>query len=636
MLDKPFTVASYLAIGLLIALAPIVAQYRSAPATRLARDGVGISHGMRCWAWITGCGCGLIVATVLPWWRAISSGASLREIFAYCIITTASLFALSREMNANENRRVSVRSKWVIGALAGSVAVAMSFGTGIISMPPFIFVAWQHWGAYIGPAELVLSGARILYDFPAQYGFGPTLLIAAACGSNCWISMYFIAGGTALAFALLGFFIASNVTIRNLATFCMIIGAIAASFLLWVAYPPLVSSAVVMPSGAGLRFLPVLALVAMLTWSEGESRLQPHWTKLGFCFFALGALWSPESFFMSSFVWGPYYCIRRMAGKPRKQLTQVLLKSISALLLAAIGMLVVFVAIYRLHFDVYPTLSAYLAYILFPPGPLPINPGGPIWFYLAALVLGAWLSRQLFHVGGNSRAFRRSLLLLMLSYVSLSFALGRSHDNNFLDLIPYSALIISSVVASQLTLFPRGMAAGMLASLLGLTSLFGWSVWSVTIKSRRLLEFNPYKFVASLSYENPVTAADLAVYCWPSLCTPADAGRALFQIRQSSAEPTTMLDGAFVLLPSTPPAAWSAMNDPVNYYSLPREWRQTFLQRTADRLHQGGWLIVQRSLPARWVDDFQSAYSIVEQLDFGTYRALHFEPQPADPQTIGR
>jgi hypothetical protein len=70
------------------------------------------------------------------------------------------------------------------------------------------------------------------------------------------------------------------------------------------------------------------------------------------------------------------------------------------------------------------------------------------------------------------------------------------------------------------------------------------------------------------------------------------------------------------------------MHEPANYYFLPREWRQTFLQRTAVQLHRGGWLVVQKSLPARWIDDFQSAYSIAEDLNFGTYRALHLVPRP--------
>ena len=236
------------------------------------------------------------------------------EIFVYGIIITACLLALGREAGADDGRRVNTTSKWAVIAFAGLVAVVMSFTTGVLSTPEIKITAWHHWGAYIGPAELTLSGARIFYDFPAQYGFGPTLLIASACGNNCWIAMYFIAGGAALAFALLGFFIIQRPAGQNPGGARHDRRRNRLGFLLWVGYPPLVSSALVTPSITGLRFLPVLALVAMMMWSEGDAKLQPHWTKFGFAIFAVGALWSPESLFMSSFAWGPYYCLRRMAG----------------------------------------------------------------------------------------------------------------------------------------------------------------------------------------------------------------------------------------------------------------------------------------------------------------------------------
>jgi len=637
MLDKPFTFTSYLVIGLLIAFLPIVAQYRRAPAVRRVQliwgdSPTGAGHNVWRWLyrhdWIMGCSCGLIIGTTLPWWRAIKSGFSLGEIIAYGIIITACLLALGREASADDGRRVNPTSKWAVIAFAGVVAVVMSFTTGVLSTPEIKITAWHHWGAYIGPAELALSGARIFYDFPAQYGFGPTLLIASACDSNCWIAMYFIAGGAALAFALLGFFIISGLPVRTLAALAVIVGATAVGCLLWVAYPPLVSSALVAPSTAGLRFLPALALVVMMMWSEGEAKLQPHWTKFGFAVFAVGALWSPESLFMSSFVWGPYYCLRRMAGVSPHRLMHVLFGSVAMLSFAVITILAAFLVLYRWRFGVSPTLNAYLAYMLYPPGPMPINPTGPVWFCVTALALGAWSSRGLFVQGGNSGAFRRSLLLILLSYASFSYALGRSHDNNFLNIIPYSTLIISSVVMSQVPVFLRAIAAGMLASLLGLSSLFGWSAWSETVAGGRLFEFKPQEFVASLSYENPETAAILALRCVPGACSPADASRALSQIRETSTDPAMVLDQAFLSLPATSTTAWSAMHEPANYYFLPREWRQTFLQRTAFQLHRGGWLVVQKSLPARWIDDFQSAYSIAEDLNFGTYRALHFVPRP--------
>jgi hypothetical protein len=637
MLDKPFTVAGYIIIGLLIGFLPIIAQYRSAPGSPRVQIVGGQCPAVAnnfAWdwlcrhAWIVGCSCGLIIGTILPWWRSISSGFSIKEISAYSIIVAACSLALTKEGSADGLRRVNARSKWAVGVLTSSVAAVISFTTGFMSTPEIKLIAWRDWGAYIGPAELILSGARIFYDFPTQYGFGPTVLIASVCGSNCWIAMYFIAGGAAFLFALLGIFIVSQLSVGSLAALFVIVAGTAVSCLLWVAYPPSLSSSLTAPSTGGLRFLPALALVAVMMWSEDEPKLYRHWTKIGFVVFAVGALWSPESLFMSLFVWAPYYCIRRMAGATPQHLTRILFGSIAMLCFAMIALLMVFLALYRWKFEVTPTLDAYLAYILYPPGPLPINPIGPVWFCLTALALGAWSARQLFRKNGNSGAFRISLLLLLLSYASLSYALGRSHDNNFLNIIPYSALIIASVAVSQTAIVVRAIGAGMLASLLGLIVLSGWSAWSGAITSGRLFEFKPEEFVASLSYENPETAANLALRCDQSACNPADAGHAISEIRKLSADPAMVLDQLFESLPATSSTAWSAMHGPENYYFLPTDWRQLFLKRTAGQLRRGGWLIVQKSLPRRWVEDFQSAYYTKEDLDFGTYRALHFVPGP--------
>ena len=58
--------------------------------------------------------------------------------------------------------------------------------------------AWHHWGAYIGPAQLVFAGVLPLHDIPLQYGFGPTMLLAASCKINCWSGMYWLTGITTI------------------------------------------------------------------------------------------------------------------------------------------------------------------------------------------------------------------------------------------------------------------------------------------------------------------------------------------------------------------------------------------------------------------------------------------------------
>jgi hypothetical protein len=367
--------------------------------------------------------------------------------------------------------------------------------------------------------------------------------------------------------------------------------------------------------------------VAWLWWSETETRLHPYWAKIGFGLFAVAILWSPESLFMSSVVWGPYYCLRRLAETPPKLRVRELARSIAVLAFAVLAIAAAFVILYRVWFGVLPMPSAYLAYVLYPPGPVPINPIGAIWFCVIAFVLGAWASRQLYLEEGNSGAFRRLLLLLLLSYGSLSYAMGRSADNNFVNVVPYSSLILASVLVARLGVFPRAVAAGMLVSLVGLTSTFGWGSWSEAIANKRLLEFDPQGLADSFSFEDPATQPELGARCFPDHCDPIALSRAMAVLKRTSSDPVMVLDRSFLNLATGTDAAWNSMNGPANYYFLPDDVRREFLRRGAERFGKSGWLLIEKVMPPRWIEDFQSVYDVSEDLDFGPYRAVHFVPR---------
>ena len=84
--------------------------------------------------------------------------------------------------------------------------------------------------------------------------------------------------------------------------------------------------------------------------------------------------------------------------------------------------------------------------------------------------------------------------------------MGRSHSNNFLNVAPFSVLILAEVLASRLKVIFKAITVGMLVSLLGWVSTFGWSAWTATIETQRLLEFQPRQFISSFSFERPDSA----------------------------------------------------------------------------------------------------------------------------------
>ena len=147
---------------------------------------------------------GMAIASALPWWRHDPGfiQASHREVVYYVLISVVALGLLVRNFAAN---KIQLPVLWKYTAIIAFIpfALFLSFGTGIAENLNTQIAWWHHWGAYVGPAEIMLSGGHIFRDFPVQYGLGPTVAIAATCGSNCWVAMYYIVGATTFLLSVL-------------------------------------------------------------------------------------------------------------------------------------------------------------------------------------------------------------------------------------------------------------------------------------------------------------------------------------------------------------------------------------------------------------------------------------------------
>ena len=634
MHDKPFVVAVYLLLAMLLAGMPIAAQFWRMP-NFFTYNILDAAFRLLCGrkSRLAGYAGGLLLGTTLIWWRTLITSVLVGELLAYCLLAGACLWALHGECNADEDaRQLSARIKRPIIAVAMLAAAAVSFSTGIIvknldttihtwhsSRLDTTLTTWHHWGAYVAPAELMRAGGRIFYDFPAQYGFGPTALIAATCGKNCWRAMYYVASVASLAFIGTGLLVACSLPFRRIRAFVVVLGAIFAAYVLWVAFPASLSFPTSAPSSSLLRFLPAIALTAVALFSERPSIFQARWKTIGFALFAIGVLYSPESLFMCCMVWVPYFCLRCLAETPAEQRGRVLIKAVLTLTAVLVAVIAAFVAVYRLWLGIFPSVSAYLLYMRYPPGPMPINPTGPIWFYGMALALGGWASLQLYRRNGNDTAFRQHYLLVLMSFASLCYALGRSHDNNFLNILPYTALVLASVMLQRINPFLRALAVGMTTSLVALCALFTWSVWLQAVTEGRLFQFNAPALSSNFSYEA------LANQCNTS-CDAITIVRALAEIKKRSDDPVIVLDKQYLNISASSQKIWNALHGLANYVFVPAEQQHIFLHRGALRFAQSGWLLVDRSI-AGWVETFKTSYVITEELDFGTFHALHFVPR---------
>lgn len=581
---------------------------------------------------------GLVIAATLPWWRRDPGSAlnlSWIELTVFSVIATSTLWILKTDKDKLESpTRYCSISVIQIGVFV-AIAVILSFATGIFHNTEPLLTAWHHWGAYIGPSELLLTGAKLFRDFPAQYGFGPTVLIASVCGKSCWGGMYFIVGFATLLFTLLISAIALGNNKQSLPQRGLILLLVILCCFFWTSYPPNASTAMITPSVSGLRFLPVLALVALLLWIDRRENNQPYPAILGHMAWAAAALWSPESAFYATFVWWPYYLFLRGANvDDNRTRTIELLRALGILLAVLVALILCFQVSYWLVYQTTPSIYGYFAYAQNPPGPMPINAKGAVWFFIVVMSLGTVANWQTFRQSGNSPAFRCGFLHSLLAFGTFSYYLGRSHDNNILNLLPFLLLVLLNVRATTIPeSWRRGVAVALLASLLGWISVFGWGIWRNIVESGEVLEFNPAGFRQALSYENPDTARRLVSRSLTykiDAGLPEDAARAISRIRHNFGEPATVLDYSMNLASTIPGSAWSAIHGPANFPYIPSVHRREFLQRTANTLKRSGWLVVDKKFPAaEWLDDFDSAYTRTQELDFGSYYAIRYAPRPS-------
>lgn len=568
----------------------------------------------------------LCVAMLLPWWRrpdVAAIGISMSELLVWAICSLIIVQTLMRARSHTHHRGMPL-------FLAGYALIAaiLSFSTGILRADSSLLTLWHHWGAYIGPAELMMAGAKLFHDIPLQYGFGPTSLIAAWCGNDCWSAMYAITSVTTLLWALAIAATALLVSSPGPMARVIVLALCLAACFFWTAYPPAMASPLATPSVAGLRFLPVtlLALYLCLTPNIERSRVR---LAVGHVLWCVGALWSPESAFYVTLAWWPYYLFVRRASGPFSVRLGAAIRNALVLVIIAVVLAGAFYGSLRLIYGEGPTLYGYLAYAINPPGPLPIDSRGNVWYFVTAIVITVATLASSWKVAGDTQSFRRGLVLLLVAYGSFTYFLGRSHENNILNILPLLLLALLYVVQAARQVNLARIAAILGAALLAWTPLFGWHDWQSNLGNGGLFDFGPSALLPAVTFSNPQTQDKLRTrLAGAPVGDPADAGRAILAIKAVSSDAITVLDSAMNMDGVSPPSAWSAIHGPANFGFIPSERRREFLAASAKTLPRSGWLVVDKRYPEReqWLSDYDSVYRRGETRDFGSYIAIHYVP----------
>ncbi|MCE4543844.1 hypothetical protein [Caballeronia sp. PC1] len=395
---------------------------------------------------------------------------------------------------------------------------------------------------------------------------------------------------------------------------------------LWTAYPPNVGSPAVTPSVSGLRFLPLALLIAVITQRDDRRSTKPPSEYIHLIWLA-GVLWSPESAAQVTVVWWPYY-VWRCARSGRN-----VLHANVRLACWLIATFVAFILIYRIAYGVFPSLTTYLAYVMYPPGPLPINPWGAIWFFgLAGLAGIVSVRRQLRRAPDDHRT-QNLVVFALASFGAASYYLGRSHDNNLLNVSVFFLLLLLAVREISDSRLARFVSCAAIAALISYPVLFGWNSWTSLAQSGRLFEFRPRATVSNFTYTSP--RGQQANTAGSSLAATAsdDADRGMRTIVKQFDEPVTVLDAAINLDASNAGVPWSACHGPENFVYLPSALRRQFLASTADRLTRPGWLLISANYDAAsFLSDYDAVYRRDRRLDFGTYYAIRYVPLADRPR----
>jgi len=492
--------------------------------------------------------------------------------------------------------------------------------TGAANEHESVLRAWHHWGAYISPVSALLAGGVPFRDFPVQYGMGPTLLIAATCPMGCWTGLYGLTvAANALELAAFGWSLLLLTRRLDTPSRMLALAAQACAMLVWTGYPLDWGGAIMTPSVAGMRFLPLVLLLTLIITAEHGPRspaLPRRLAVSGHLLWFLGLAWSPENAFFASLLWWPYLALRRadMGARGRDAWLNLIrggLTGLAAVVAGYAGLALLF----RLIFGDWVRLSDFLLYLRNPPGAMPVNALGPIWFVAAILLLAARALSSAQPASGR----RVLYACLLATLAALSYYLSRSHDNNLLNLLPFLLLVLIAAQALFPSQFVTGFVRAALVAVVAFSATISFHPWTI---------FPGSSGVAGLQ----VGPAALTMRFTPSLKLPQpllapDAAGAFDDLHARGIDAILLFDDRMLLPLGEPAASWTAVNNLANFIPLPDADIARYIRRSAAVYHRPGWIVLKRKDYGHWLALFQTAYGVTEERRYGSYSDYYLVPR---------
>lgn len=498
--------------------------------------------------------------------------------------------------------------------LCGIMGLAMGLLTTPFEASNTIYLAWHHWGAYLAPVEAWRGGGVPYRDFPIQYGLGPTLLLMASCGQDCWRGMYETAVITnALYFATLcGSVILLTVQLSKGVRWLALLAMFFATYF-WTGFPIDFAGPAMTPSVAGLRFLSISALLFHILYAE-QRKIRRDW--VGHAIWLIDLFWSPEAAFFGTLIWWPYLALRNAEGANgwRGAIIALSKGGLQGACALAAGVCGLTLTLWLLSAGTIQ-LWEFIAYIQHPPGALPVNPIGTVWIALASFALAVPLLAQ-------GSPLTRSLYVCLLGFLGAgTYFISRSHDNNILNLFPLLVLLLSAILANRKDFqaptwhFVRSFVHTGFAAMITFVVMFNFTHWSEGAARSGPLTLGPARLISRFTPSHGSRPGFLS----------SDAVAGLEYLRRRNAGMVMLFDGN-KLMPRTPTgSAWTGVNNIANFEPLPDSMVQHYIRRGAAAYHHEGWILADKE-HSRWMSAFKNAYRIREQKSFGKYHAYYLVP----------
>jgi hypothetical protein len=508
-------------------------------------------------------------------------------------------------------------------ALLTVVAAGGALVTGQFEDPVLLVSLWHHWGAYVMPAQVMSEGGVPFRDVPLQYGVGPTLLLMGLCKSDCWPGMY-VAVSVANAVHLLAMGACACLLTRALPRGVAWGGllAVICAVVMWTGFPPNYSGPLLAPSTGGLRFLPLALLLLHVVHAETNGRDED---RRGHTIWAFGILWSPEACLHASMVWWPYLALRdwhRSTVDGSRTIVSVLAMRAAQGVAASLLVLGLAALVFRFVYEVWPSLDGYLTYLQNPPGTQNPKLKGPIWWLIVPVLIGCAALPQM------EEARRRVVFVCTLALIAAStYYLGRSHDNNVLNLLPFVAISLLASLQPATPLIVKGFIRVALAGFVSWVAIFNFASFNNAVSVNLARMFGPTTILDGISLSNDA-AADKLTRALPAGAAPvSDLRDALDWIRSVRGGQPVVSNLGMILPRGDFGPVWTGLGALTNFHLLPEPIIIRFVRQGAKKFRRAGWILVDTTERDMLLPRFRSAYDVAEERAFGQYKAYRLVPR---------